>query len=70
MAEITVDNYLQHLDKLTDEQITEFLNKDKIYEDDIQEMRELRETYTEEQKLRYFYFPRTDRMLAETLASL
>ena len=29
MAEtITVDNYLQHLDELTDEQITEFLNQE------------------------------------------
>ena len=26
--EITVDNYLYHLDELTDEQITEFLNQE------------------------------------------
>lgn len=69
MTEITVDNYLQHLDELTDEQITEFLNKDEVYKDEIQGIREdLRTTPRERWSQRGLWPLRTDRGIAEALA--
>ncbi len=70
MAEITVDNYLQHLDELTDEQITVFLNKETnpAYRAMIDGIREdLRTTPKERWPQRGLWPLRTDRGIAESL---
>ncbi len=69
MPAITVDNYLQHLNELTDAQITEFLNKDEVYKDEIQGIREdLRTTPKERWSQRGLLPFQTDRGIAKALA--
>ena len=70
MENITVDNYLQHLNELTDEQITEFLDKDPnpTYRAMIDGIREdLRTTPKEQWSQLGLLSLQTDRGIAESL---
>lgn len=65
---ITMDNYLWHLDELTDEQITDFLSHDPVYKHNWEVNRhDLETTPKEEWSAAGLYTTRTDRMLANWL---
>lgn len=63
---ITQENYLQHLDELTDEQITQFLDNDPVYSKDAASYRNKRGT-EEAAHLPADYY--SDRRIAEFLRS-
>lgn len=68
---LTQDNYLQHLDEMTDEEITYMLDMDPQYSKEAQETRQaLQTTPKEEWSRRGLVSVSTDRKLAEYINDL